>query len=301
MAILAQHVTTGIDVSDHKLRLVRLQHGYRNVRLHAFAELDLPEGIIQNGIILQPTAFVQALKELPHRVTGSHWSTRSVHVGVPEQISFMTTVAVTAAGREAAETAAKQSLPLQENEMYYDLAIQRTTKTATIAAARRDLLDQLLAQFDAANYEVVGLHVESEALANALLPHPLTKAPRSLVVDLGTARTSIVFVANGTIQFTVSYPSVFGTAGLLDQQLAGAMQQTVTYVQEHFGALGAPEQIVLCGSGALTPQLEQWLNQIVHIPVQLGNALLHVKPNHLSKKLSRATVFATALGLALAD
>lgn len=301
MAILAQHVTTGIDVSDHKLRLVRLQHGYRHVQLHAFAELDLSAGIIQNGIILQPTAFVQALKELPRRVTGSRWPTRSVHVGVPEQVSFMATVAIESTGREAAELIAKRSLPLQDNEMYYDLAIQRTTKIATIAAARRDTIDQLLAQFDAANYEVVGLHVESEALANALLPHPLAKAPRSLIVDLGTARTSIVFVAGGTVQFTVSYPSVFGTTGLLDQQLAGAMQQTITYAQEHFGALGAPEQIMLCGSGALTPQLGQWLSQLVHVPVQLGNALLHIKPNHLSKKLSPATVFATALGLALAD
>lgn len=301
MAILDQHVTTGIDVSDLKLRLVRLQHGYRHVQLHAFAELDLPAGIIQNGVILQPAAFVQALKELPRQVTGSRWPTRSVHVGVPEQVSFMATMAVASTTREAAETLAKRSLPLQDNEMYYDLVIQRTSKTATIAAARRDILDQLLTQFDAANYEVVGLHVESEALTNALLPHPLTKAPRSLVVDLGTARTSIVFVANGAVQFTVSYPSVFGTAGLLNQQLAGALQQSITYVQEHFGALGAPEQIILCGSGALTPQLEQWLNQLVHLPVQLGNALLHVKPNHLSKKLSRATVFATAIGLALAD
>lgn len=301
MAFLVQQVTTGIDVSDRKLRLVRLQHGYRHVQLHAFAELDLPDGIVQHGVIVQPPAFVQALKELPHRVTGSRWPTRSVHVGLPEQISFVATVAIESTGREVAETIAKRSLPLQENEMYYDLSIQRTNKTATIAAARRDMIDQLLAQFDAANYEVVGLHVESEALANALLPHPLTKAPRSLVVDLGTARTTLAFVANGAVHFTVSYPSVFATTGLLDQQLAGAMQQTVTYVQEHFSTLGAPEQIILCGSGALTPQLEQWLNQLVHLPVQLGNALLHVKTNHLSKKLSQATVFATAIGLALAD
>lgn len=298
---MISHVDTGIDVSDHKLRLVRLQKHYRAVRLHAFAELDLAPGIMQNGIILQPEPFVQALKELPRRATGSHWSTRSVHVGLPEQISFLATVPIEPTSKEPAETTAKRSLPMQDAEMYYDVALTRPTKTASIAAARRDLIDLLLAQFDAANYEVVGIHVESEALARALLPFPLSKAPRSLLLDLGTARTTVAFSANGAVHFTVSYPTVLQNTALLDQQLAGAMQQTVGYIREHFAAVGSIEQVLVCGSGAAIPQIDQWLGQVLQLPVQLGNPLQHIKANHVSKKMHQPSQFTTAIGLALED
>ncbi|EKD79009.1 MAG: hypothetical protein ACD_41C00194G0005, partial [uncultured bacterium] len=178
---------------------------------------------------------------------------------------------------------------------------QRTSKLASIAAARRDLVDLLLTQFDATNYEVVGVHVESEALTRALLPIPLSKVPASLIVDLGTARTSVVFVTHGAVHFTVSYPSVVQETGIEQQHLAGAMQQTLTYVREHFSAFGTIEQVILCGSGAAVPQIDQWLNQLIQVPVHLGNALLHIKPNHVSKKMNRPTSFATAIGLALAE
>ena len=297
---MIRQVATGIDVSDRKLRLVRVQKNYRNTQLLAFAELDLPAGILQSGVIVQPPQFVQALKELPKRVAGSHWATRGVHVGLPEQISFMTTLSLDSTNKEQVETAAKRSLPLQDSEMYFDIAVSRTNKVASIAAARRDLVDMLLAQFDAANYEVIGIHVESEALAEALLPTPLAKAPISLIIDLGSARTTIAFVAHGAVYFTVSYPSVISAAGVDQQHLAGATQQAVTYVREHFSGVGALAQIILCGSGANLPQLDQWLGQLVQIPTQIGNALLHIKPNHMSKKMSQSTQFATAIGLALA-
>lgn len=297
---MIRQISTGIDVSDHKLRLVRLQKNYRSTQIHAFGELDLPPGIVQNGSILQPAQFVQALKELPKRVTGSRWATRGVHVGLPEQISFMTTVPLDSTNKEQAETTAKRSLPLQDNEMYYDVAILRSNKLASIAAARRDLIDLLLTQFDAANYEVVGIHVESEALAEALLPLPLGKAPVSLIIDLGTARTTVAFVAHGAVHFTVSYPSVISATGVEQQHLAGATQQALTYVREHFSGSGTVEQVLLCGSGASIPQLDQWLNQLIQLPVQVGNALSHVKSNHISKKITQPTQFATAIGLALA-
>ncbi len=299
MNIFVQQVSTGIDVSDRKLRLVRLQRKYRSTQLHAFAELDLPEGIIQGGVVINPTLFVQALKELPKRAVGSHWPTHSVHVGLPEQIAFMTTVTIEAGDKEAAESLAKQSIPLQDDEMYYDVATVRLAKTMSVAAARRDQIDQLLANFDAANYEVVGLHVESEAIARALLPQPISKAPVTLIIDIGTARTTVCLVTRGSIHFTVSYPAVLSNGNLMDQSLAGVARQALLYANEHFIQHGAVEQIVLAGSGATIPQIDQWLNQVIHLPVQVGNPLLHIKPNHISKKLAVAAPFATAIGLAL--
>jgi Tfp pilus assembly PilM family ATPase len=183
--------------------------------------------------------------------------------------------------------------------MYYDISTVRLAKTISLAAARRDRIDQLLAQFDAANYEVVGLHVESEAIARALLPQPLSKAPVSLIIDIGAARTSVCLVARGSIHFTVSYPSVLSSGSLQDQSLAGVARQALLYTQEHFGQHGAIEQFVLAGSGAAIPQIDQWLNQVVQLPVQIGNPLLHIKANHISKKLTVPAPFATAIGLAL--
>ncbi len=301
MAFFAQHVTTGIDVSDRKLRLVRLQRKYNNLTLHAFAELDLPAGVLDGGMVINPDIFVQALKELPKRAVGSHWPTHSIHVGLPEQISFMTTVPIEDGDKEAAERVAKQSIPLTDAEMYYDTALVRTAKTISLAAARRDRIDHFLAQFDAANYEVVGLHVESEAIAHALLPQPLSKAPTSLIVDIGAARTTVCLIARGSIHFTVSYPTVLNEGAVLDQALAGVVRQSTLYAQEHFGQYGAITELLLAGSGAAIPQIDQWLQQVVQLPVVIGDPMKHIKPNHVSKKLSVSAPFATAIGLALAE
>lgn len=301
MTFFAQHVTTGIDVSDHKLRLVRLQRKYRSVTLHAFGEYDLPTGIVEGGVVTNPQAFVEALRELPKHVVGSHWSTHTIHVGLPEQLSFMTTVPIEGGDKEAATSLAMQSIPLTDAEMYYDTALVRTAKTISVAAARRDRIDHFLTQFDTANYEVVGLHVESEAIARALLPEPLNKAPNTLIIDIGSARTTVCLVARGSIHFTVSYPSVLNQGGLMDQALAGVARQAVLYAQEHFSQHGTVAQVMLAGSGADIPQIDQWLQQVLQLPVIIGNALLHIKPNHLSKKMMNPARYATAVGLALAE
>jgi Tfp pilus assembly PilM family ATPase len=301
MSLFTSQVTTGIDVSDRKLRLARVQRRYGNFILRAFAELNLPAGIVANGIILNPAQFVLALKELPKHTIGTHWANRDVHVGLPEQIAFLTTVPLGEGNREVVEQAALKSIPLPETDMYFDSTVVRPSKTVTVAAARRDQVDVLLHQFAEAHHEVVGLHVESEALALALLPYPLTKAPITLLADLGAARSTFALVGRGSIYFTVSYPSIISTTGIMDQALAASLQQALHYAQEHFAQVGKIQQLVLCGSGAHIPNIDQWLQQVVQLPVVIGNVLTHLKPNHVSAKLTTPAAYATAIGLALSN
>ena len=299
MAWFGGEITTGIDVSDRKLRLVRLKRKMGTTQLIAFAEVDLPQGVVQNGLVQKSTAFVQALRELPKRSVGVRWSLHEVHVGLPEQLAFLAASKVGNAPKDAAIAQAKKLVPLQDNEMYYDINWSRSSRIIPIAAAKREAVDHLLQQFDEAGYDVIGLHSESEAIVNALLPLPLHKNQPTIIGDLGQARTTLTIFAQGVVYFTTSYPSIFQGNQLLTEALAGALRQTISYAQDHIDSAGTITQIVLCGSGSGIPELDHWLTQSLQIPVAIGNPLERLKENHITKKITQPSQFATAIGLAL--
>lgn len=294
---LTQQTHLGIDVSPYKIRLVALR-GQRRPSIYSYAEIDVPPGVIEDGLIVQPKPLVELLRELHRHSHGARLQEKRVHVSLPEQQSFMATVSVTGNTLGEVSTEALRQFPYAPNEMYYDLTFDKTSHTAHLAAAKKDIVDSYVGVVEAANYHVIGLHCETEAIANALII-PSIKNQGVLLVDIGKARTSIVICVNGIVHFTTSYPTVMADGSVVTNHLLGALQQTITYYLEHFSQQRPLAMVVLCGSGAYAPQLADSISKAIQLPTALGQPLQKLHLNRLTTKIEQPLVFTTAIGLAL--
>lgn len=290
----------GIDVSDYKLRLAVLNKHYRKLQLRTYKEIDVPSGIIVNGNIQQPEQLVSLLKELHKEFHGGIVNGRNVRIGLPEQQTFITTLPIENLQPELVEDQAIKSIPFERDEMYYATEINRTMHTVSIAAGRKEYIDQYMQILDQANFRPVGLYTEAVALRQALLPDTNKLHQQGwMIIDVGLARTTIVFVVDGTIYFTTSYPSVMNQGTVNQQNIAAVMQQVNHYYQAHFSTLSPLNGIVLCGSGAYVSGIAELVTQYSGVQAQLGNALHRLRPTNMSKKMDHPLLYTTAIGLAL--
>lgn len=290
----------GLDISDHKVRLVGIAQSYRRLRMQMFAEVDMPAGAISNGNIVQPDVVITTLRELTKQRTGFPWHGHEVYLGLPEQHTFMSALWLNNGNKDKAdaEREARKILPFEPDQMYYDVQIQRSSKLASVAASKRDVVDHYLEVMQAANFSILGIHSEAEAVAKALIP-VTDESAGFIIIDLGTARTTVAFYIFNAVFFSTTYPSVLVNGGLQQNNLIAVLQQLQQYYNEHFSATAGLTKIVLCGSGAYIPNLVDWLKTITPISVQSGNPLWNFKPNHISKRLEHPLAYTTAIGLAL--
>lgn len=290
----------GIDISDYKLRMVMLMKHYRKLSLRHYQEIDVPAGVVVNGSIQQPEQFAALLKQLHKELRGGIVSSRNVRVGVPEQQTFITTLPVESLQPEAVEMQAIKNIPFEREQMYFATEVDRNVHTVTIAAGRKEYIDHYIEILERAGFRPVGLYNEAVALRQALLPETHKLYHQGWVVmDVGLARTTVVFVIDGNIYFTTSYPSVIQPGVVNQEHLAGVLQQIIGYYQAHFSLVGPLQGIVLCGSGAYVSGIMELVTRYANVPAQPGNPLHRLRTNSASKRMRQSLVYTTAIGLAL--
>lgn len=290
--------TVGIDISDFKLRIVALRKNYRKLELSSFGEVDLPAGIITNGIIKQPDALVVALKTLAKNLKSGWLKNKQVNVGLPEQQSFIATLAVGELSKDEITKEAIKNLPFSKEDMYFDVEINRIHKTSTIAAGRKEYIDTFISTIERASFQIAGLQIEADAISKALFSNPETHSG-CIVLDLGSARTTVIFYIHSSVYFTTSYPSVLNGNSIDQNNLQAVVQQIIGFYQEHFEQKSKLINILLCGSGAYVENISPYITQLTGIETALGNPFSSLRENHLSKKMARPLTYATAIGLAL--
>lgn len=289
-------LSIGIDISDYKLRIVELRKKYRRLELASFDEVDLEPGVLVNGIIQKPEILVKALKTLGRHLKGSH--IKLVRAGLPEQQSFITSTRIGTLAKDDVIREAVKNIPFEKDQMYYDVSIQKIHKVASIAAGRKEFVDTFISTLEQADYHLVGLYVEADAIAQALFSGQGNHSGK-LVIDIGLARTTVIFYMHSSVFFTTSYPSVIDNGIINQQNLAAVLQQILNFYSEHYLTEATLEKIVLCGSGAYIDNVTTYISQLTSIPAELGNPFNGLRLNHVSKKMQKPLTYTTAIGLAL--
>ena len=185
--------------------------------------------------------------------------------------------------------------------MYYDVEIIRPQRTAVIAAGKKEFIDEFVSVLEGANFRPIGLYVEALAITKALLSGKEDDERGIIVVDLGLARTTVIFHMNSSVHFTTSYPSVLQDGAVNQDHLSAALQQVVQYYQSHFQDKAELVQIVLCGSGAYIANITDSISTITGVETVQGDPFQALQENHLSNKMEQPLVYTTAIGLTLLD
>lgn len=301
MNSLLHQTTIGIDISDYKLRLLALRTSYHKPQIYGFNEIDLTAGIMVNGTIQQPEQFVTALRQLMKHHAVLLLQNPAIHVGVPEQQSFITAIPLRSGDKTTLTNDALSTIPFEPTEMYYDIQILKATRTIEIAAGRKQFIDDYLKLLDQADVRPVGLHVEVQGLANALLKSP-TLSSGKIIIDLGLARTTVVFSLHNSIYFTTTYPSVLKSGSMIhEDHLQNVLKQIMSFYEEHYQKIDTLAEYILCGSGAYEPDVAKFISTITGLNAHLGNPFQAIHQNHISKKITHPLAYTTAIGLALAQ
>lgn len=294
-------IPLGLDISDLKLRLVQLQKNFKKIKIISFGEISVPEGYIVNGLIKEKDKVAELIKKLKSEVQGRRIFQKRVIACLPEKQSFLKVELLKDTLPETITQAMKKDLPFALEEVYFDSHILHQQKDYTImamGACKKQIVDSYLETLDKAGLIPEVLEIEAEAIARTLLP-PKTTEP-TLIIDLGHARTTLIIFFDNSVQFTTSFNSVINSTGLDLMQLTGYIEQIINFYTGH---LEKHEQvlknILLCGSGAYTPQVIETLTQKIEIKINLGNPWTQFAPTNFQKKVTHPLAYTTALGLAL--
>lgn len=198
----------GLDLSDAMIRLVVLERKRKQWRMPVRAEIPVPEGVIVDGLIKNPGATVDLLKEL---MSAAGLKQRQAIVALPERHTFIKQFPLPAdhpgSQEEAVHTEASQHLPYSWEEIYFDW--QSLGKPDTLgqeriifAAAPTSIVDSYLSVLDQAGIQTASLEIESIAVAQACFRENETGT--HLLLDLGRTRSTTILLQDGVVIFSAT-------------------------------------------------------------------------------------------------
>lgn len=338
----------GIDISDRSIKVVEVSPGEPAV-LRTVCWSPVPSSLIDRGVIKDISGVSAKLEEAlvkcsPVAITG-----KRVVVSIPETQSFVRVIEIPIMPEkeidEAVQWAVRQHIPFDLEWVYLDwqplVSSARTPghQQLLVGAARRDVVDPLMAVLDGLKLSVAALELEAQAVARSLLPMHELDVRGVLVVDLGATATNVVFYDQGTMRFTTSIqqggddltnvlaqtlhlqpdiaaekkasigvgvgdPSITEVLRSAAQQLVVRISQIVRQMMAQADETTHIQAILLAGGSANLPGIMEIFSEVFPgIPVELGNPWTNLEQNGKRVGLTLSTAdalhFVTALGLAL--
>lgn len=181
--------------------------------------------------------------------------------------------------------------PLEEVVLDYQILSDETEEMTTvlIAAARRSLVEELLAAFDRAGIEVTRLSVSALALA----AHAQNGGVPVALLDVEQGEMDIAVVSAGRLLFTRAAAVGDSTDDAEEGRvLAAEVARSLTAYQNEYRAQPVNRLLVAAPMEQLS-RVEETLGNLLEVPVARMNGVLMPPAD------PEAVAYATALGLAL--
>lgn len=333
----------GLDISDHVIKAVELQRVKGGHALRAVSERGVPEGWIVDGEIREPSQVAHLISELVSRPLEGKFSSKVCVASLPEQRTFVKLISIDsfapAEKQEAIRWAASQHIPFTLEEVELDSEphpeLSQGAKTAiVVGAAPKVLVESYTTALTAAGLKVVGLDLESTALARALA-HSGNNATE-LIIDLGGNRTTVCVCFRGVVHLSSNLPfsgsdltrtvserlhlslseaekakHIFGLhptrghgrvrAALIPElnALVEKLREIIEFSRNHFPALSPFGQLTLTGGGSLLNGIDEILSSGLSLTCAKLDIPVHGRHSHSPLPRGLGARFSTAIGLAL--
>lgn len=218
----------GLDISDRSLKVVRLSNDSTR-RLLGHGTLSLPEGSIENGLVIKPEQVAQGIKKVLEQIHAPFDNSDPVVVSIPEAQSFLRVIEIPVMSDDEIGEAIKwevaQHIPFGIENVYIDWQLPSGGHKALVGkqevqvgAAQKKVVNMLYKTLDSLPLDVAAFELESQAVVRALISNELRNKQGLLIVDLGTSGTNVIIYDHGATRFTAS------------------LQKGVQYVQRHLPA-----------------------------------------------------------------
>lgn len=206
-----QNETVGVALGDTHIRCMQLTGPVSAARVLGFAEAELPKTVfgVESGVDSEGLARV--LELLFNKQQYGQFTTRDVAINLPESNCFVRVIHVAPMTDSEIDAAvpfeAESYIPIPVDQVYLDwkrLGEVNGRVELLLVASPKDFVDKVLKAVDLAGLTPVSVEVQSEALARSVVP--VGSRETLLIADMKAARTDLIMVERGSIQFTSTIP-----------------------------------------------------------------------------------------------
>lgn len=339
----------GLDLSDLSVKVIQVEREGKSEKIRSYGSLDIAPGNIEDGKIINKEKVAELIKEAIKKSGPGKINTKKVICSVPESKAFLRIINIPQLeGSEAAEAVKwemEASIPLSIDQVYFDWQFlnldDKGKKNILTVAVAKEIIDDLMAVLKMAGLEVYGLEVESIASARSLIDQEKTAdKSTSLIIDLGSQRTSFIITVKDVPCFTSSIPfssesindaiakslnldpqgaedakvnngienlstddPIFSAIKPLLENLTQEIEKTLDFYGEISKEKLEIEKIILCGGGANLKGLIPYLAKKLRKEVQLGDPWINLHIDSASMVINKesAVRYCTVVGLALRE
>jgi type IV pilus assembly protein PilM len=309
--------------------------------------VEIPAGNIEDGKIINKDRVASFIRDAVKRAEPKKITTNKVVCSIPESKAFLRIITIPKMKEEEAKEAIKwemeANIPLPMDQVYFDWQFLETEskskQNVLTAAVSREIVDDLVEVLEKAGLETYGLEIESIASARSLISHKTGEVKgTSLIIDLGSQRTSFIMVVKGIPYFTSSIPfssesindaisksmnlnaeeaeefkvnhgienlnsanPIYSSVKALLENLIKEINITLDFYSETAKEDIEIEKIILCGGGGNLRGLIPYLIMRLGKEVELGDPWINLEMGKNLPIINRETSvrFATVVGLAL--
>jgi len=337
----------GMDLSDLSIKVMQIEKDGKIDRVKGFSCVEVPPGVFQDGKVLNQEKAIFFIQEALKRSAPEKIKTKKVFCSLPESKVFLRLISIPNLKEEEAAEAIKwemeANIPLPIDQVYYDWqfvdgGVGEKQNVLTVATEKK-IVDDLMEVFKKAGLEIYGLEVESMASARSLIAQNEKEKPiNSLIIDLGSQRTSFIIVVSGIACFTSSIPfssdgindaitkslgidareadkiklsqgievadasnPIYKTIQYLLENLVSEIEKTMDFYGETFNGFPSIEKIIFSGGGSNIKGLTTFLEKRLGKKTEMGNPWVNLD---LGKKEPiidsvNSIRYSTAIGLAI--
>jgi len=202
----------GLDIGDRSVEIIELEKVFR-FSVATYGRTELPEGIVENGRILDQAVLAEKLKKLLKEAKPQRVSTNKVVLSLPESQVFVRCIEVDSKLKGVALSAAvvektSLSLPFNIDKSYWDFIEKtlpdKTKKLIMFIGVPKDIANSYVKFCNSIGLEVVSLCTEYLSLARTILK---SSTKQSLIMDIGSQTTSLNFFdSNDKINMSITLP-----------------------------------------------------------------------------------------------
>jgi len=202
----------GLDIGDRSIEIIELEKIFR-FSISTYGKTELPEGIVENGRIIDQNALAERLKKLLKEAKPKKVSTNKVIVSLPQSQVFIQCFEVDAnlKSGDLFRTIIEKVvllLPINIDKTYWDFVEKplsdKTKKLIIFVSIPKDIANSYVKFCNSIGLEVVSLGIESLSLARVILKNI---SSHTLIMDIGSQATNLSFFDNNDkINMSISIP-----------------------------------------------------------------------------------------------
>lgn len=331
----------GLDISGDAFKIAYLKNDNKRFNFKALAKVYFPKGVMVNDMVSDFKTFEHLVKESFEKPLYGHIDTNHAVVSLPESKSFVRVIQIPLMSDVEAEAAipfeAENFIPMPIDQVYLDwqkLSVVGDKLNILIIASPKEFVDRYLEILDKMDLKVIALEVESQSVVRALLPQ--NNQETLLIADIQSARSNLIMLEEGNLQFTSSVPIAGNAFTESIARSLGVSSAKAEEIKKKAGVANTPDypnikinllpvlnsliaeikgilkfhsehsdkqvtKIVLSGGGAKLKNLPDFISpNFSELKVELGNPFLNlINLKDAPFDPYEALSYTTAIGLAL--